>query len=179
MFRASSNGEIWTSAPSEVHAAQRFALVRVPPKGLSGAIVLSEEVLGTEIHFWGGRSMPCSRADCKACLEGISARWYGWLWILAEKGGMISIVEITAAAAEQTRAYVEQQGSLRGARFAAQRLPAKPNGRMTLFLRPSHYDAAKLPTPGSLITALERMWNATSHRQGGERTDELAPRNQA
>jgi hypothetical protein len=121
-------------------------------------IVLNEELIGTNLHYWRGRSRPCTGNDCDACKHGQKPRWKGYVFIYGERSKRTVIFEFTERAFGPFDAYFTEHGTLRGAKLKASRLSKKENGPIHVVFDDANYDRPNLPKPTDLRGVLERMW---------------------
>ena len=148
----------WNERPQDNDVNDRIEIYRIKKKGMRGAVILSEKMIGTYMHFWGGRSEPCMKKNCRACEAGNRARWYGWIGICVAETHQIMILEITRAAAEQIKEYLESHEKLRGAKIAGWRKGKKENGKLTLEIREGESKLLFLPKEPEICERLKRMW---------------------
>jgi hypothetical protein len=128
-------------------------------------IALGDDLVGTQTHYYQGRTTPHREADCPACDAGQPSRWYGYLLVWSPKTKLRAILEITAASAEMYDIYRTQHGTLRAARVIVWRPNGKPNGRVKAILERSEFAANELPTDVDLRPILCRMWDVLDDTQ--------------
>lgn len=134
-------------------------LERTPPRGTFKAIVTSADLIGTATHFWHGRTVPHEEEDCKPCIDLLPWRWHAWVSCYTERTKHHILFEMTAQASKAFVHYREANGSLRGAHFNAWRPSGKPNGRVSIVIRPQDLDGITLPPEPDLVKALAIIWN--------------------
>jgi hypothetical protein len=149
---------VWTEAPTPQGDGREWRVLRVPPKGLAGLIVLSDELVGTDTHYFGGRTVPHAQENCQACAAGNQRRWHGYLAVWSPKHNTKWILEITDAAGDTVKKIKQKRPSLRSMSFAGQRVPVKPNGTLIVQLTDSDWAADGLPRAPDLRRMLMRMW---------------------
>ena len=66
----SPEADFWQRRPDPDDTGIKYEIVRVGPKGLSGVVILSYDVVGTNLHYYAGRSTPCVDDACPACANG-------------------------------------------------------------------------------------------------------------
>lgn len=153
------NGTItWTSAPPVGTQEMTWPVLRIPSSGAKGLIILSDQMLGTYTHYFGGRSNPCGDHQCKACEDGNQKRWHGYLGVWMPKAAKKGILEITEAAADTLAKMADKRVTLRALSLAAQRQPAKANGKLIIQLTESEWSADGLPPAPDLVRILRRIW---------------------
>lgn len=149
---------IWQRRPDDAQMPARYELLRVTEKGLKGMICLSGDLCGCHVHYWRGKTLPCSIHNCAACLDGQAPRWRGYLCVLHRKSHVITVVELTAAATEPVDKYFRAHRSLRGAELSLWRNPPRPNGRMWAKLEEPQGDIETLPKPIDVKRFLCTLW---------------------
>lgn len=161
----------WSDAPPTKSKAQAADLRRCPPGGFPPVIVLSEWIIGNEMHWYNGRSFPHLKSDCPACLAKRSKVWKGYLGCLDPKTRKVFILEITPNCIDPAAAYKECYGSLRGAGIKLDRSATKINGRVTASFCAANLGGLDLPRCPDVRSILQHMWQ-TDHRK-----DDSAPQN--
>lgn len=132
---------------------------RTPPSGTLAAVITSSDMLGAYTHYFGGRTTPCARPDCRACAEGLPYRWHGYVAAHDLKSGEHILFEITAAGAEPLAEYHTHHGTLRGCELRASRPSKRPNGRVAIITRPYDLKQGRIPREPDLIACLAHLWN--------------------
>ena len=148
----------WTNGPPDDAREMAWPMLRVPAKGMSGLIILSQEMLGTCTHYFGGRTVPHSDQGCRACDEQNQKRWHGYLAVWHPKAAKKAILEITDAAADTIKKVYATRKTLRSLSIAGQRRPVKPNGTLIVQLIESEWAADGLPPSPDVRRILLRMW---------------------
>jgi hypothetical protein len=117
------------------------------------------ELIGTNTHFYGGHTIPCEAPDCKACADGVSWRWHGYVSAYNPLTNRHFLFEMTAQAAQPLWEYFQAHGTLRGCTFEASRAQGRKNGRV--FIRTKQEDLLKINLPSSpnMALALCHLWN--------------------
>lgn len=150
--------ELFSHRPKEDQMPVRWDIVRAGPKGLGNLIVLSHDVVGADVHYWNGRTMPCIPASCPACQENQQPRWRGYLAITNRKRTISAIVEVTAAAMPPIKKYFDQRRTLRGANLGLYRKGGATNGRLYAEICESSENKETLPKGPSLKKLLAQIW---------------------
>lgn len=158
----------WSQGPQKNGAETKLEIVRVPPAGLGGMIVLSKEPIGCKTHYIARRTVPCLGKNCPACEVGATSRWYGWLHVTSTSLTRQSLLEYTAAASELVLQAYEQHGTLRGLQLTARRIPRRANGRIILEFKAGSIPERSLPPEANREAILSRMWELSQKRRGGE-----------
>lgn len=151
----------WNTLPGKPDDTRAWPIMRVGTKGVSRLVIVSNELIGRFTHYWKGRTQPCLTDVCEACANGQAARWYGWLAVISETSGAKAIVEITYQGYVSVADTITFADTLRGRGMAIRRIPAKPNGKMRVEIRPHKTVPIELPNEPDIRAILERMWQAT------------------
>lgn len=149
----------WSTDVPEDPRGPSFPLKRTPPGGRLVAAVTSENLLGTDTHFFGGHTVPCEKPDCEACLVGMPFRWHGYLSAIDASDNLHFLFEFTKQAGRSFKEYIKAHGSLRGCRFEATRHHSKVNGRVIITCRPVDQQKIALPKPPNIANCMAIIWN--------------------
>jgi hypothetical protein len=159
MTQVPEHGSItWSNAPPRGTQEMAWPMLRIPAAGAKGLIILSNDMLGTNTHYYGGRTTPCDGQNCRACEDNSQKRWHGYLAVWMPKAAKKGILEITEAAGDAVAKAAEKRVSLRALSLAAQRVPTKANGKLVLQLTDSEWSPEGLPPAPDLRRILRRMW---------------------
>jgi len=153
----------WTDRPSRDPESQPYRIHRTPANKELRVIAVSEKLIGTNLHYWKGRSTPCTRENCTACQHGQVPRWKGYFQALNESSNVVQIIEVTDRVFEAFEAQTRKHGSLRGLKIRLSRVNHKPNGAIHVEFDGVGRSDGQLPPAAPLIEILERMWES---RQG-------------
>jgi len=148
----------WTNQIPDDPRGYALPLVRTPAVGTLEAIITSTDLIGTETHFWGGHTVPCTRTDCEACERGSPYRWHAYLSAYNPKDQLHFIFECTAHAAKPLGDYRKAHKNLRGCQFQAYRWKHTRNGRVILRCKPSDLHPAILPAAPDLPRIMSIIW---------------------
>lgn len=148
----------WTTAPERNPENQPYRIHRTPATRELKVISVSQQLIGTQLHYWKGRSTPCTGHTCTACQAGQKARWKGYFQALNEQTNVVQIIEVTDRVYDAFAAQIRQHGSLRGLGIRLSRINGRVNGPLHVeFDGPKRSDG-QLPEAAPLIEILERMW---------------------
>lgn len=148
----------WTSEPQRDPESQPYRITRCPATKELRCIIVSEQLIGTELHYWKGRSTPCTNQACTACMAGQKSRWKGYFQALNESTNVVQIVEVTDRVYDAFAAQVRKHGSLRGHGCRLSRTNGKVNGPLHVEFDGPKRSPGELPDPAPLTEILERMW---------------------
>ena len=148
----------FSSDPPLENTRYALRLLRTPAKKKLHLIVTSDNLIGCWTHFFGGRTVPCTRPDCEACTAGTSSRWHGYLSAIDPDTSEHLLFECTASAAESFAVYRKRHETLRGCEFVADRVNPRPNARLRLKMKPADLAHINLPQPANLQAALCHIW---------------------
>lgn len=163
---------IWTTNPEGAGQKTNYRILRCPTGRPITGVVLDDEFVGTNLHYWKGRSKPCEGATCEACEAGHRPRWKGYVHLYSPQTKTIVIFEFTERVVHEFRAFQTRFGSLRGACITARRLNSKVNGPLLLEFAEGRQDGALLPQVTDLREILCRIWEVKQHRLGFMSADE-------
>jgi len=136
-----------------------LTLMRTPANRGLTAIILSDDLLGTNTHFYHGRTRPCNNEECDACADGMPWRWHAYFAIWSPSLNRAALFECTAQAAEPFKLYRDAYGTLRGCQFAAKRATTAANSRVIITTRRADLEKIHLPDAPNVIKALSIIWN--------------------
>ncbi len=122
------------------------------------AAITSDDLIGTDTHFFKGHTVPCTRPDCEAHDEGIPFRWHGYIAALNKQDRLHFIFEFTAQAADSLDQYRLAHGTLRGCEFNAIRLHGRFNGRVILTCHPLDQQKVNLPRAPDVAACMAIIW---------------------
>lgn len=148
----------WTQEPNTDPNRQPFKIHRVPANKPIRGVIISHAVIGTDLHYWKGRSVPCSTHSCPACQAGQSPRWRGYIQLCSADNHTIQIVEITERVWQIFQTNAAQHGSLRGLGIELRRINGRANGPLDATFDGIKKSDKELPTEADLTIILERMW---------------------
>lgn len=149
----------FTNAPPTDDHRHALPIRRTPTNGRLEAVITSEDLIGCDTHYYGGRTIPCERPDCEPCNKGVPFRWHAYVSAMDARTRLHFIFEVTAQAAEILIEYRNAHGTLRGCLFEAQRLHHRPNGRVLLRAKPAAIEQMRLHQPADLIRCLCTIWS--------------------
>jgi hypothetical protein len=148
----------FSNAPPTDHHRHPIPIIRTPKTGFFEAVCLSEDLLGTHTHFFGGRTIPCSGEDCPACLKISPLRWHGYVCAKALKAATLCVFEFTATASETFIEYRTRYRTLRGCQFRARRRNPTQNSQVVLQATTCEIDPKFLPQAPDLLKLLCQLW---------------------
>lgn len=148
----------WSNTPPPQDKHMAFALVRTPPDRPLTAIVTSDDLIGCNTHYWGGRTVPCEAPDCRACAESMPFRWHAYMSIFDQKTRDHMLFECTARAALAFEQYRVAHGTLRGCHFLAVRPKRGRNSRVEIVTKPADLTKITLPQAPDLVRAMSVIW---------------------
>lgn len=149
----------WTNEPPDPSDATPFRIIRTPATGKLLAIITSDEVIGTNTHFYNHRTLPCEGATCPACGDGYPWRWHGYVTALDPLTREHFLFEFPAAANDAFKAYRTNQATVRGCHFLATRAPQRHNGRVMIRCKPADLEREPIPSAPNLRKILCKLWS--------------------
>jgi hypothetical protein len=163
---------IWTDQPPQDTEDQAFALLRIPPTPGYKVLITSPGILGTNTHYWKGRTTPCEPDNCEACAEGAGYRWHGYFAGLRQSDRLHGLYEVPAAAAAALHDFAQKVGTLRGCLAVFRRLGNRPNGRLLVTTQPYDLKAIELPPPPDVAKIMAHIWQTAIKNTPTARTTE-------
>lgn len=148
----------WTHRPSDSTDDLPFRIHRTPANRAIKGIILSSHLIGTMLHFYRGRSRPCTKDDCEACESGQKPRWKGYIELKPADGRTVQIVEITERVFPELDREEKKHGGIRGLKVELSRLKPRANAPLHLEIKAGRIADCDLPSEHNLKTILERMW---------------------
>jgi len=164
---------IFRHRPSTDQMPQQLPLLRVPPKGLSGLVILSHDIVGCDTHYWRGRTRPCEAPNCDACQANQRPRWRGYLAVMSQRTEKIGVIELTPAAVAPVDRAFRQARTLRGCQIALARKNEKPNGQLFAQISVPNETKEHLPKAPNLKTYLAKLWDLNVIKPHEITTDEV------
>lgn len=141
-------------------------MLRIPAKGLTRAIIFTNEMLALPVHFWQGVTTPCFQpAHCDPCELGREYRWKAWHGVWNSKTGQVRILELTARANKCIEDLANKHGTTRGIEIQAHRVGGRENGRIVIDCRTISLSGFDLPDNIDLRPILCNIWGIDEHGQ--------------
>lgn len=148
----------WSSDIPDDPRGHGLPLERCPAGQPMEAIATSDNLIGTDTHYWGGHTVPCTGHGCEACEAGNQYRWHAYLSCFDPHTQVHFIFECTAAAAKPFAEFREQHKTLRGCQFVAYRYKRAKNGRVIIRCTPTAMNHAVLPPSPNLANVMAIIW---------------------
>lgn len=149
----------WTDRPPEDDRSFSLPLIRCPASGSIWGLVTSETMIGTQTHYWHGRTIPCSEQNCPACVDGFPWRWHGYVGLLLLPKHQHVILEMTAQAVEPIVKWADGRESIRGTALQAKRIGNRKNGRVLISVKAGDPERIQMPDVPNLVAALGLIWS--------------------
>lgn len=147
--------------PPEEGNHHSLPLVRTPTNRPIAGIITSPDMVGTQTHFFHGRTIPCDSEECPACSEGLPWRWHAYCSLWSPATHRVVLFEMTAKCVEPLVTYRKAYGTLRGCHLMAKRATTSANSRVILQTKRADLENVSLPDGADLIKALSIIWNIT------------------
>jgi len=149
----------WSATPPTPRDHHAFRILRTPRDKPLLAICTCHNVVGAPTHYVNNRTMPCEGPpNCKACAEGNSWRWHGYLSALKAGSHEHFLFEFTAAASDTFKNYMAIYGTLRHCKFTASRSSLRPNGRVVIACQHVDEASVRLPDAPDIRRILCHIW---------------------
>lgn len=156
----------YTSSIPDTPRGPALPIRRAPANGNLLAIITAADLIGTNTHYYKGRTMPCELPNCEPHDHGIPFRWHAYVSAWEVKTGLHFIFETTAAGAEPFIEYRDHHGTLRGCLFSAKRWQQRPNGRILIQTKPADLKEIRLPQAPDLVKCLAILWSLPEDNLG-------------
>lgn len=148
----------FSSRPPEAAISKTIDIVRTPTNGSHSGIVLNSEIIGHDVHYWDGRSIPCIPGNCAACEGKREPRWYAYFALWLPKKRETICLELTAKAIVPVLAWVERGESLRGAQIMVRRKQPVQTSRIVTTIDKGKFSPHELPESFDIAELLCRVW---------------------
>jgi len=149
---------VWSTAPPDGSPTNTYRLVRTPPVGKLVGILTCDEMLGTCIHFYNGRTIPHDPDDCPACDHQRPYRWMCYLSAILDPNGEHVIVEVTARVHAAFENVTRKLATIRGVRFCLERPNGKRNGRVNASFAKNPERDVQLPAVPDIRAIMQTIW---------------------
>jgi len=149
----------WTREPPDHTILATLPILRAPTKPAIVGVITSYEMVGCNLHWYKGRSLPCEDRKCPACEMKIPWRWKGYLGFWQPAEAQHSLLEFPAAAADTIADFRSQHSTLRYAILELKRVPVKANGRVLARIKPGVTDYKIFPQAPDVEKILARIWD--------------------
>jgi hypothetical protein len=160
--------DAWKDDPPPPREFGGIRLIRVDQQKGVDAYITCDRLVGRDTHFVNRRTVPCTGIDCPHDLDGVPARWHGYISICSIHLTTHAVLELTSLAAQPIKTYYERHGSLRGAHIKASRKGNKNNSPVACLLEPSDVDLRTLPRSVNLKRFLCVLWNIPDDAPNGQ-----------
>lgn len=148
----------WTNRVPDTPEKFSFTLHRTPADRPLRGIVIQEDLLGCNTHFWTKRTVPCTDKGCPACAAAMPSRWHAYVAAIDPANHVIFLFEATAKAALAFEQYRDTYKTLRGCHFSASRPKRQKNAAVQIMTKPADLNRFTLPPPIDLKKALSVIW---------------------
>ena len=148
----------WSNRPPKASLADRWDIRRCRATEKVRAIILSHQVVGLYVHYWSGRSRPCTGETCEACASNNAARWKGYLAATDEGLKARWLLELNASCAQGAHVHFSKLRTLRGCLAILSRSNGKSNGPLFLQISNQPMPNHALPDAPNVEQKLCRIW---------------------
>lgn len=161
----------WSDNPGDAHRRTHVPLIRVRPKQLFEATILSESLTGAFTHYWWGRTRICDKTNCEPCNAGRRPRWYGYVCCHRLENCTTMLVELTPTCFDVLAAWHVNRGTLRGAQLRLRRATPKLNAPLIAELTLGSIRPDLLPKSVDVYSILCALWEID--QQAPPKSDDL------
>lgn len=149
----------WNHEPEPDSKTPKLKLLRCPAGSLPPFVILSHTQVGGDMHYYGGRSIPCEGNPCPYCQAHSKHVWKGYLAVWDAKHRTTGIIEFTKPCLETVRTYKAAHGTLRTHSIEIHRTGRKINGTLSVILSPTTWADTDIPPDPDVVGVLTKMWN--------------------
>ena len=158
MAKRKKKDDGFTNRPRADQMPLKYLVRRCPPRGFKGAIILSHNVIGRDLHYHGRQSRVCSGDGCEYCSPKQVPRWYGYVFATNTDLAKVDILEFTAGSMRPVDEYFRDHRTLIGAKVDMWRKGDEATGQVYCSLRLSKLNKEAFPKTPNLKKILCRMW---------------------
>lgn len=173
MSNPKSTPSVFSHRPKADDMPEGHDLWRVPASGIQGLTILSHDTVGAYVHYFGGRTQPCTDVGCKACEANKQPRWRGYLFVLRGRSERTGVVELTAACMAEIDQAFSTYRTLRGCGLTLTRKGQLANGKLYADLHAPKESRVALPKAPSLEKFLAKIWDLRTMTPETVVTDEM------
>lgn len=168
-MKENASKPLFAARPPDGVEEEVWKVLRVAPKAVLKGVILSHNLIGTFTHYYRGSSRPCPpQGICEACDANYRRDWHSWFAAWSPESGNRVIVEITLKAVTAYDAFFRKHRTLRGAKFAMHRVPARANGKLFASLTEGDLPTSALPKDADIVKHLLRMWGYSLDKNPAE-----------
>jgi hypothetical protein len=149
----------WSNRPPPDPRGHALPITRTPVGRKLTGISTAENLIGCDTHWYHGRTTPCERPDCEACLNAIPFRWHSYVSLWDPRRALHFLLELTAQASDPLVTYHKAHDTLRGALLTCWRIAPRPNARVVVQVTEWAGNPEHLPPSPDLPAALAILWN--------------------
>jgi hypothetical protein len=146
------------SVPSQSPKAKKYKLLRVPGRGIGNLVLLGNEFLWHDLHYWRRRTIPHFETNCEPCEYHCPIRERGYIAVAGKLETRVLILEVTDNCGDAVRELMAERKSLRGCIVNLSRLEKKDNGKLTLHSDGKQVDQSLIPDSPDVGECLRRIW---------------------
>lgn len=156
--------------PRKADLPNQWKIMRAKSNGLPACMVISPDITGAYVHYWGGRTRPCQGESCDYCAGGQVPRWRGYLAAANGKTRCLGLLEVTPSCIPPIEAFIEEYGDLRGSIITLSRKGNVRNGELLCVVKHQAGLASSCPPDVDVRVHLQRIWRVTHSPMASEVT---------
>lgn len=139
-------------------------VVRITSTEPEMLVVVSDQVVGIEVHWVHGRSKPCTGdpLTCEWCKVPLSKRWQGYLHVVKPHKRWNGFLEFTANAFDLMVAQLAEGETFRGVIMRVGKTKGGPKGRYLIEVLQRRADMNEIPPAADPWPTLKFLWNVKS-----------------
>jgi hypothetical protein len=148
----------YSTSPPSAPKLTYLRLTRLGPSQLLCGAITCTQPIRVNVHYLGGRTLPCLGDDCPGCTAQRQKREETYLSIIGRHDKQHIIVGITKNAAFQLSEQVQNWHNMRGVLLDLKRVGPKVNGRVNVHVSELRANGDTLPAAPILIDHLFNIW---------------------
>lgn len=163
----------------------RYRGAQPPPRGVRSDIVrvttcdtrqfciLSKNVFGQYVHWYGGRSHECAAdsSQCNGCLRQWPRKWLGYLYVHEISHEQPVFLELTRRACELLWAQAPQDENLRGVQVRISKTKGGSKGRYLVNVLERRVPDEHLTADKDPVEVLRYLWRCKNQHVQKPETD--------
>lgn len=148
----------WSPTAPTCELYDRWDIKR--PKGTTEirGIIVSHNVTGLYVHYYCGRTRPCTGENCEACAANRRAAWKGYVAVTDTTCKEKWLFELTPTAAERLKKAFSEFRTLKGLAIKMRKANGRDNGPTWVAIGQQPVPAHALPDAPNVEARLCRIW---------------------
>lgn len=149
----------WDDRPDTPRLRNKCQLVRTPRGGKIQAVIISTAAQAVWTHYYGGRTQPCSGADCEMCEAQGTRRRHVYVAIWNPDTAKTVMLEVTDTAGVELLLWKQEGRPLRGRMIRTVRLNSRVNAPVEVTIGDDVSAKYQLPPEPEIRDSLRIIWH--------------------